>query len=73
MVRNCAHRWTRSGSTSSCTTCGTHRFTDYASLRPPGLPQWITPKSRHRQEADRAAAWHMAQSARRAHLSMITR
>ncbi|MEU5418952.1 DUF6255 family natural product biosynthesis protein [Streptomyces sp. NPDC020667] len=60
MVRNCAHRWTRNGSASSCDTCDTRRFTDYAALRPPGLPQWITPKPRHRHEADRAAAKRIA-------------
>lgn len=65
MVRNCAHRsgWTRTASTSSCDTCGTRRFTDYASLRPPGLPQWITPKPRPRHAADRAAAHRIARSA----------
>ncbi|MEV6674011.1 DUF6255 family natural product biosynthesis protein [Streptomyces sp. NPDC051162] len=70
VVRNCAHRsgWTRDGSASSCDTCGTRRFADYASLRPPGLPQWITPKPRHRHEADRAAAHqipHIARPTRR--------
>ncbi|MFI1800090.1 DUF6255 family natural product biosynthesis protein [Streptomyces sp. NPDC020379] len=66
MVRHCAHRsgWTRDGSASSCDTCDTRRFTDYASLRPPGLPQWITPKPRHRHEADRAAASRFSRSSR---------
>ncbi|MGW2188988.1 DUF6255 family natural product biosynthesis protein [Streptomyces sp. NPDC001719] len=64
-MRNCAHRWTRNGSASSCDTCDTRRFTDYAALRPPGLPQWITPKPRHRHEADRAAAKRIAWPRRR--------
>ncbi|WP_436800637.1 DUF6255 family natural product biosynthesis protein [Streptomyces syringium] len=36
--------------------CGTRRFTDYGALRPPDLPQTVTPSDRSRERADRAAA-----------------
>ncbi len=75
MVKNCQHRsgWTRSGSASSCGGCGTRRFADYAALRPPGLPLWVTPKPRDRHAADREAAHHMARLARRTRFSMINK
>ncbi|MEV5241037.1 DUF6255 family natural product biosynthesis protein [Streptomyces cinnamoneus] len=41
---------------SRCNHCGMRRFADYASVRPPGLPQAITPSDEARHAADRAAA-----------------
>ncbi|WP_416385359.1 DUF6255 family natural product biosynthesis protein [Streptomyces sp. NRRL B-1677] len=48
-----------------CRTCGTVRFTDYGALRPPGLPQALTPKPRDAGKADRAAATRIAKAPRR--------
>lgn len=39
---------------------GTRRFTDYGSLRPPGLPSVITPSPAARRAADRSAARNVA-------------
>ncbi|WP_374230785.1 DUF6255 family natural product biosynthesis protein [Streptomyces sp. UNOC14_S4] len=66
----CTHPigWARTGGAVQCRTCGTHRFTDYAALRPPGLPEWIRPGPRDRRAADRAAASFIAlRRARPAH------
>ncbi|RLV08655.1 hypothetical protein CTZ27_07720 [Streptomyces griseocarneus] len=48
-----------------CRSCGTHRFTDYAALRPPGLPEWNTPSPRDRRAADRTAASSIALASQR--------
>ncbi|MEV5141987.1 DUF6255 family natural product biosynthesis protein [Streptomyces syringium] len=58
LVRPCVHHsgWTESGGEARCVECGTRRFTDYGALRPPDLPQTVTPSDRSRERADRAAA-----------------
>ncbi|MFF7729878.1 DUF6255 family natural product biosynthesis protein [Streptomyces sp. NPDC008001] len=41
LVARCAHGegWTQEGDTASCDRCGTRRFTGYAALLLPELPQ----------------------------------
>ncbi|MEU2512670.1 DUF6255 family natural product biosynthesis protein [Streptomyces syringium] len=48
--------WRESAGEAQCPNCGTRRFTDYGALRPPELPQTITPSDYSRDKADRAAA-----------------
>ncbi|MEW2579642.1 DUF6255 family natural product biosynthesis protein [Streptomyces syringium] len=58
LVRPCVHHsgWTGTGGEVQCPNCGTRRFTDYGALRPPELPQTVTPSDYSRDKADRAAA-----------------
>ncbi|WP_420823992.1 DUF6255 family natural product biosynthesis protein [Streptomyces roseifaciens] len=54
----CTHRggWSaRTRGEARCRDCGTVRFTEYAALRPPGLPHAATPPRRSAVAADRAA------------------
>ncbi|WP_374223828.1 DUF6255 family natural product biosynthesis protein [Streptomyces sp. ISL-11] len=56
---DCHHQrgWTHAlGGASRCDECGVRRFTEYGAVRPPGLPQAMTPRPRDRRAADRAAA-----------------
>ncbi|WP_221462282.1 DUF6255 family natural product biosynthesis protein [Streptomyces olivoverticillatus] len=43
MVTDCRHgaNWRHRAGESRCEACGTRRFTDYAALRPPGLPEAV--------------------------------
>ncbi|MFF4220689.1 DUF6255 family natural product biosynthesis protein [Streptomyces nondiastaticus] len=68
MRSTCAHRggWSaRTRGEARCRDCGTVRFTDYGALRPPGLPDALTPKRRDARKADSAAAAWMANLPRR--------
>ncbi|WP_370419497.1 DUF6255 family natural product biosynthesis protein [Streptomyces sp. QH1-20] len=58
LVRPCVHHsgWTENGGEARCVDCGTRRFTDYGALRPPDLPEVLTPSDHARSAADRAAA-----------------
>ncbi|CAM5549864.1 DUF6255 family natural product biosynthesis protein [Streptomyces abikoensis] len=42
LVTRCAHAggWTQEGDAARCDHCGTRRFTGYAALLLPELPQW---------------------------------
>ncbi|MGK5732689.1 DUF6255 family natural product biosynthesis protein [Streptomyces sp. URMC 124] len=42
LVAWCAHAtgWTQEGDAARCDRCGTRRFTSYAALLIPELPQW---------------------------------
>ncbi|MFV8128975.1 DUF6255 family natural product biosynthesis protein [Streptomyces syringium] len=64
-MRECGHRsgWACTGGEARCGACGVVRFTEYGALRPPGLPQVITPGGTGR--ADRAAARVLSRIARR--------
>ena len=55
---SCQHRagWTRVGGMLRCEACGTRRFTDYAAMRPPGLPHAVARSGPARRAADRNAA-----------------
>ncbi|MFF7728422.1 DUF6255 family natural product biosynthesis protein [Streptomyces sp. NPDC008001] len=67
-VHACTHRggWTaRSRGEARCRDCGTVRFTEYAALRPPGLPHAQAPSRRAALAADRAAAQLMSRTGRR--------
>lgn len=66
LARECGHRsgWTHAGGRARCEACGVVRFTEYGALRPPGLPQVITPGAGGRR-ADRAAARAVWRAARR--------
>ncbi|MEU1377301.1 DUF6255 family natural product biosynthesis protein [Streptomyces triculaminicus] len=58
-MRHCAHRngWVDiDDGVQRCEDCGTRRFTAYGALRPPGLPETVTPSPRARGRADRSAA-----------------
>ncbi|WP_418952440.1 DUF6255 family natural product biosynthesis protein [Streptomyces albireticuli] len=57
--------WARAGGESRCCACGVVRFTDYGAVRPPGLPQAITPAGGRARRADRAAASWISEAARR--------
>ncbi|MEU5051370.1 DUF6255 family natural product biosynthesis protein [Streptomyces sp. NPDC021096] len=68
LVDNCRHHagWTRTAAGEErCGRCGTRRFPDYASLRPPGLPHAVTPSPGARRAADREAARRVAAAMRR--------
>ncbi|WP_373300696.1 DUF6255 family natural product biosynthesis protein [Streptomyces hiroshimensis] len=68
MRRICTHRggWSaRTRGEARCRDCGTVRFTEYAALRPPGLPHAQTPPRRTALAADRAAARRVPLVARR--------
>ncbi|MFI9205633.1 DUF6255 family natural product biosynthesis protein [Streptomyces sp. NPDC053048] len=59
LVNHCAHRrgWTVAAEGEQrCDDCGTRRFTAYGALRPPGLPETVTPSPRQAAKADRNAA-----------------
>ncbi|MEU1372603.1 DUF6255 family natural product biosynthesis protein [Streptomyces triculaminicus] len=45
---------------SRCDRCGARRFSDYAALRPAGLPEAVTPAPAARRFADRRAARNAA-------------
>ncbi|MFI1257168.1 DUF6255 family natural product biosynthesis protein [Streptomyces netropsis] len=66
LTRECGHRsgWTRTGGEARCEACGVVRFTEYGALRPPGLPQVITPVE-GALRADRRAARMVSRTARR--------
>ncbi|MEU1308907.1 DUF6255 family natural product biosynthesis protein [Streptomyces cinnamoneus] len=62
LMTHCPHLagWaTTTEGESRCRHCGTRRFADYAAVRPPGLPQAVTPSDEARTVADRAAALHV--------------
>ncbi|MEU7135477.1 DUF6255 family natural product biosynthesis protein [Streptomyces sp. NPDC046261] len=68
LVDECRHHtgWTQnSAGEARCDRCGTRRFPDYGSLRPPGLPQVITPSPEAARAADREAARRVAEAVRR--------
>ncbi|MFF7688286.1 DUF6255 family natural product biosynthesis protein [Streptomyces syringium] len=66
LARECGHRsgWTCVGGEARCGACGVVRFTEYGALRPPGLPQVVTPVGDARR-ADRRAARTVSRTARR--------
>ncbi len=68
LVDNCPHGngWTQTRTQGEvrCDACGVRRFTAYGALRPPGLPQTITPAHRDPRAADRAAALNIALATR---------
>ncbi|MEU1816635.1 DUF6255 family natural product biosynthesis protein [Streptomyces roseifaciens] len=58
--RICTHRggWAaRTRGEARCRDCGTVRFTEYAALRPPGLPQAPAPPRRSTLAAVRRPAF----------------
>lgn len=63
----CLHRtgWARTRGAARCEGCGVVRFTDYGTLRPPGLPQAVTVSRGSAHHADRAAAHWVARNTRR--------
>ncbi|MEU1822601.1 DUF6255 family natural product biosynthesis protein [Streptomyces abikoensis] len=58
LVNHCPHdgSWAYAGGEQRCTACGMRRFTDYGGVRPPGLPEAVTPSVERRPDADRSAA-----------------
>ncbi|MEU1779959.1 DUF6255 family natural product biosynthesis protein [Streptomyces abikoensis] len=45
LVNHCPHDgcWVSDNGEQRCTACGVRRFTDYGGVRPPGLPEAVTP------------------------------
>ncbi|WP_221505299.1 DUF6255 family natural product biosynthesis protein [Streptomyces eurocidicus] len=66
-TRACPHLagWAQDGGEARCRACGVVRFTDYGALRPPGLPQAVTPAAGRSRCTDRAAASWISEAARR--------
>ncbi|MEV6672619.1 DUF6255 family natural product biosynthesis protein [Streptomyces sp. NPDC051162] len=63
----CPHRakWTQARGAARCEGCGVVRFTDYAALRPPGLPYAVTASQEHTRRVDLAVAARVAWNTRR--------
>ncbi|WP_372471988.1 DUF6255 family natural product biosynthesis protein [Streptomyces albireticuli] len=63
----CTHPvgWTHTRGEARCRACGVVRFTDYGAVRPPGLPEAVTPAPAGARCADRAAASWISEAARR--------
>ncbi|WP_370420831.1 DUF6255 family natural product biosynthesis protein [Streptomyces sp. QH1-20] len=66
LSRECGHGagWRHTGGEARCGACGVVRFTEYGALRPPGLPQVVTPVGSARR-ADRSAARVVSRTVRR--------
>ncbi|MHA7960274.1 DUF6255 family natural product biosynthesis protein [Streptomyces sp. L500] len=62
LVNHCPHDgcWVSDNGEQRCTACGVRRFTDYGGVRPPGLPEAVTPSGKRRPGADRSAATAIA-------------
>ncbi|WP_373298091.1 DUF6255 family natural product biosynthesis protein [Streptomyces abikoensis] len=58
LVNHCTHdgSWASASGEQRCTACGMRRFTNYGGVRPPGLPEAVTPSRKRRPDADRSAA-----------------
>ncbi|WP_425506651.1 DUF6255 family natural product biosynthesis protein [Streptomyces rectiverticillatus] len=68
MRGRCTHRggWAaRTRGQACCRDCGTVRFSEYAALRPPGLPEATASPRRAGLAADRVAAQRVSLVTRR--------